>query len=42
MAAAHAAAQLMKLGQSKLVGPVDDDGIGAGHIDTRFDDSGAH
>ncbi len=30
----------MQLCQAELVGPVDDDGVGAGHVDAGFDDGG--
>ncbi len=40
--AAHAAAQLVELGQPQLVGAVDDDGVGAGHVDAALDDGGGH
>ena len=35
-------AQLVQLRQPQLVGAIDDNGIGAGHVDARFDDGGAH
>jgi len=41
VAAAHAAAQLVQLGQTKLVGAAHDDGVGAGHVNASFDDGGA-
>ena len=40
--AAHAAAQLVQLGQAELVGALDDDGVGGGDVDTGLDDGGAH
>ena len=40
MGSSDAAAQLMKLGQPETVGPVDDDGVGAGNIDAGLDDRG--
>ena len=42
VAATHPATKLVKLGQAKLVGAIDDDGVGAGHIDAGFDDGGAY
>ena len=35
---ADAAAQLVQLGQAETVGAVDDDGVGVGDVDARFDD----
>ena len=40
VAAAHAPTQLIKLGEPEMIGMVDDDGIGAGDIQPRFDDGG--
>ena len=34
--------ELMELCQSKFIGPLNDDGVGVGDIDTRLDDCGAH
>ncbi len=31
----------MELGETELVGPVDDDGVGGGYVDAAFDDGGA-
>ncbi|MNM82367.1 hypothetical protein D3C81_943950 [compost metagenome] len=42
VAAANPAAQLVQLGQAELVGTLDDDGVGAGHVDTGFDDGRGH
>ena len=42
MGAAHPAAQLVQLGQAQLVGAVDDDGVGRGHVDAALDDGGGH
>src|SRR5699024_5245446 len=39
--APDAAAQLMQLRQAESVRAVDDDGVGAGYVDARFDDGGA-
>jgi len=33
---------LVQLGQAKPVGPVQDQGVYVGQIQTRFDDGGAH
>ena len=35
-------AQLVQLGQTELVGTVNDNGIGVGNIDAGFNDGGAH
>ena len=42
LAAAHPAPQLVELGQSHGMGPVDDDGVGRRDVQTGFDDGGAH
>jgi len=42
MGAPDAPAQLVQLGQAQLVGAVDDDGIGARHVDAGLDDGRAH
>ncbi|MNM79225.1 hypothetical protein D3C81_911520 [compost metagenome] len=39
--AAHAAPQLVQLGQAELVGAVDQDGVGGRHVDAGLDDGGA-
>ena len=41
VAAAHAAAQLVQLRQTKLVGARNHNGVGRGHINARFNDGGA-
>ena len=41
VASAHTPAQLVQLGQAKLVGATDDDGIGGRHIDAGLDDGRA-
>ena len=38
---AHTAPQLVQLRQAKFVGPLNDDGVGAGDVDTGFDNGGA-
>ena len=38
--ATDAAAQLMQLGQSKFIGPLNNDGIGVGDINPCFDNRG--
>src|SRR5690606_14810185 len=40
--ATHTPAQLVQLGEAKLVGAFDDDGVGTGNVDAGFDDGGAH
>ncbi len=40
--APDAAAQLVQLGQAELVGALDDDGVGAGHVDAGLDDGRGH
>ncbi len=40
--AADAPAQLVQLRQAHVVGPVDDEGVRRGHVDTALDDRGAH
>ncbi|MCW0462066.1 hypothetical protein NB717_003134 [Xanthomonas sacchari] len=40
MRTADAAAQLVQLRQAEAVGAVDDDGVGVGDVDARFDDRG--
>ncbi len=42
MGAADTPAQLIELGQTEAVGPVHDDGVGAGNVDAGLDDGGAH
>src|SRR5690606_41341978 len=42
VAAADPSAQLVQLGQAELVGPFDDDGVGAGHVDAGLDDGRGH
>ena len=42
MRTANAAAQLVQLGEAKMVGAFDDDGVGGGNVDPGFDDGGAH
>ncbi|MCY1352806.1 hypothetical protein D9M69_391250 [compost metagenome] len=42
VAAADPAAQLVQLGQAELVGALDDDGVGAGHVDAGLDDGRGH
>ncbi|SVJ66326.1 Uncharacterised protein [Klebsiella pneumoniae] len=42
MAATDAAAQLVQLGQAELVGALDEDGVGAGHVDAGLDDGRGH
>ena len=42
MGAANAAAQLVQLGEAKVVGAFDNDGVGGGNVDPGFDDGGAH
>ena len=37
----HSSAQLMQFRQAKVVGIVDDDGVGIRDVETRFDDGGA-
>src|SRR6185437_1330790 len=41
MRAPDASAQLMQLREPEAIGPVDEDGVGAGHIDAALDDGGA-
>jgi hypothetical protein len=41
VAAAHAPAQLVQLGQAELVGAGHHDGVGGGHVDAGLDDGGA-
>ena len=40
--AAHAAAELVELGQTEAVGPVDDDGVGRGDVQARLHDGRGH
>ena len=40
--AADAAAQLVQLREPHVVGAVDHDGVGGGHVDAALDDGGAH
>src|SRR5262249_31887491 len=40
--AAHPAAQLIELCKAKLIGAIDDDGIGVGKIEPGFDNRGAN
>ena len=40
--ASDSPAQLMELCQSEFVGPLNDDGVGVGNIDTRLNDRRAH
>ena len=42
LGAPDAAADLMQLGQAQFVSAIDEDGIGGRHVDTAFDDGGAH
>ena len=42
VAAPDAAAQLVELGEAELVGALDQDGVGAGHVDAGLDDGRAH
>lgn len=42
VAATDAAAQLVQLGQAELVGALDEDGVGAGHVDAGLDDGRGH
>ena len=42
MRTSDAAANLMQLSEPELVGPIDEDGIGGGNVDTAFDDGSAH
>ena len=42
MATAYTSAQLMQLGQAELVGTLDNDGVGAGNVDTGFNDRSSH
>ena len=42
LAAPHPAPELVELGQSHGMGPVDDDGVGRGDVQAGFDDGGAH
>src|SRR5690554_3781864 len=42
VAAAHAAAQLVQLGQAELVGTVNQDGVGTGHVDAGFNNGSGH
>ena len=42
MAAAHAPTQLVQLGQAELVGTLDQNGVGARHVDAGFDDGRTH
>ena len=36
--ATHTTAELMQLSQSKLVGALNNNGVGVGYVDSRFDD----
>ena len=40
--AAHAAAELVELGEPVAVGPVDDEGVGARDVEAVLDDGGGH
>ncbi len=42
VATADPATQLVQLRQAKFVGALDDDGVGAGHVDAGFDDGRRH
>src|SRR5690625_4533011 len=42
MGAAHATSQLVELRQTELVGPVNNNGVSAGDVDTGFYNRGAH
>ena len=42
MRAAYTTTQLMQLGQPKLVGPFDQNGVGAGDINAGLNNGGAH
>ena len=42
MRAPHSTAELIELGKAERVGAVDDDRVGVGDVEARFDDRGAH